>query len=127
MRVALWEPRMPEPPSGVRQPSATAGATPPTTNEVAVLGTGCPACDVLHEQTAEALRLAGASRVRLRRVTDADEIAAFGPVPTPALAVGGKVVLSGCAPNARALRRLLAPHLRSLRRREGAMRARRGD
>lgn len=81
------------------------------THQVLVLGTGCRRCEALHEQVAEVLRETGAAGVTLRRVTDADEIAAFGPVLTPALAVDDTVVVSGRVPTPRALRQLLAAHL----------------
>jgi small redox-active disulfide protein 2 len=62
-----------------------------------VLGTGCPTCRKLAElveQAATELQL----DYELRKVTDIDEITAFGVMATPALAVDGEVKISGSVP-----------------------------
>ena len=66
---------------------------------VQVLGTGCPKCQKLAslvEQVAQQRQL----DVKLEKVTDITEIADFGVVATPALAVDGKIVVAGKLPSA---------------------------
>ena len=62
--------------------------------KVQILGTGCSRCAQLEANTKEALRLLGMTDP-VDKVTLAKEIARFGMVMPPALALDGKVVLSG--------------------------------
>jgi len=62
--------------------------------KVQVLGPGCPRCKQLEANTKEALRLLGLGDP-VEKVSDFREIAKFGVVMTPALALDGKIVLSG--------------------------------
>lgn len=81
------------------------------THEVAVLGPGCRRCDALYEATMRVVSGLSRDDVRVARVKDLDEIAAFGPVLTPALVVDGALVLSGRVPRDRALADLLRRHV----------------
>jgi len=62
--------------------------------KVQILGPGCPRCRQLEANTKEALRLLGMQEP-VEHVTDFREIAKFGMVMTPALAIDGKIVISG--------------------------------
>jgi len=62
--------------------------------KVQILGPGCPRCRQLEANTKEALRLLGMQEP-VEHVSDFREIAKFGVTFTPALAIDGKVVLSG--------------------------------
>jgi small redox-active disulfide protein 2 len=64
--------------------------------KVQVLGPGCPKCRQLEANTKEALRLLGISDP-VEKVSDIREIMKLGVMMTPALAIDGKVVLSGKA------------------------------
>lgn len=71
-----------------------------------VLGTGCAKCTLLAERVAAAAREAGLEDA-VEKVTDIQQILAFGVLSTPALAVDGKVLFSGKVPEVAELRALL--------------------
>ena len=63
-----------------------------------ILGTGCPKCKKLAENTeaaAKALRI----EYEIEKVTDINEIMKFGVMMTPALAVDGQVKIVGKVPS----------------------------
>ena len=59
-----------------------------------VLGTGCPKCKKLTENTEAAAKAAG-TEVEIVKVTDINEIMKFGVMMTPALAIDGQVKVVG--------------------------------
>ena len=62
--------------------------------KIQILGTGCAKCEKLAEnakQAADALGL----EYEMEKVTDINQIMAFGVMTTPGLAVNGKVLLTG--------------------------------
>jgi small redox-active disulfide protein 2 len=66
--------------------------------KIQVLGTGCPKCKKLAETAkaaAESLQL----DYELEKVTDINDITAFGVMMTPALAINGQVKVSGKVPS----------------------------
>jgi len=71
-----------------------------------ILGTGCPKCRKLAEVTEEAASSLGIEYT-LEKVTDITAIMSFGVMMTPALAVDGKVKLSGKIPSTEELRKIL--------------------
>ena len=71
-----------------------------------VLGTGCPKCKKLAEN-AEAAAKALGIEYTLEKVTDINQIMAFGVMMTPALAVDGQVRVVGKVPDAEAIKELL--------------------
>ena len=71
-----------------------------------ILGTGCPKCKKLAENTEEAAKLLGIP-YRLEKVTEITEIMAFGVMSTPALAVDGAVKVSGKVPTTEEIQRIL--------------------
>jgi len=72
-----------------------------------ILGTGCPKCIKLAEVTREAATQLGIE-FELEKVTDIKQIVAFGVMMTPALAVDGRVVVSGRVPTVAELTSLIA-------------------
>ena len=62
-----------------------------------ILGTGCPKCKKLAENTAAAAQALGID-YELVKVTDINEIMKFGVMLTPALAVDGDVKVVGKVP-----------------------------
>jgi small redox-active disulfide protein 2 len=61
---------------------------------IQILGTGCPKCKKLAglaEEAAKELAL----DYELEKITDINDIVSFGVMSTPALAVDGKVLVSG--------------------------------
>lgn len=72
-----------------------------------VLGPGCANCRRLAEVTRTAADELGVD-YELEKVEDLNIIAGYGMVRTPALAIDGRVVLSGRVPAAAELRELLS-------------------
>ncbi len=72
-----------------------------------ILGTGCPKCKKLAEATEEAAKGLGIE-YELEKVTDITAIMSFNVMMTPALAVDGKVKVSGKIPSVAELRTILA-------------------
>jgi small redox-active disulfide protein 2 len=72
-----------------------------------ILGTGCPKCQKLADQTEAAAQAAGIE-YELLKVTDMNEIMDFGVMMTPALAVDGEVKLVGKVPSVGDIQKLLA-------------------
>jgi len=59
-----------------------------------ILGTGCPKCKKLAENTETAAKDLGIE-YEIQKVTDINEIMKFGVMVTPALAVDGQVKVAG--------------------------------
>ena len=72
-----------------------------------VLGTGCPKCHKLAENVEAAAKALGIE-YELVKVTDINEIMAFGVMMTPALVVNGEVKAVGKVPTEEEIRGLLA-------------------
>lgn len=72
-----------------------------------ILGTGCSRCQTLTERTEAAAKEAGLE-YELEKVTDLEQIFAFGVMATPALAIDGKVEVAGQVPTVSRLREILA-------------------
>ena len=75
--------------------------------KIQILGTGCPKCKKL-AANAEAAASAAGIDYELVKVTDINEIMAFGVMMTPALAVDGEVKTVGKVPSAEEIGKLLA-------------------
>ena len=75
--------------------------------KVQILGTGCPKCEKLAENTEAAARELG-MKYELVKVTDINEIMEFGVMITPALAVDGEVKVTGKVPEPDRIKALLA-------------------
>jgi small redox-active disulfide protein 2 len=75
--------------------------------KIQILGTGCKKCQKLAEN-AEAAAQELQLDYELVKVTEMQEIAGFGVLMTPALAIDGQVKLSGKAPSVKELKRLLS-------------------
>jgi len=73
---------------------------------IQILGPGCPKCKKLAEN-AEAAAKALGIEYTIEKVTDINEIMAFGVMLTPALAVDGEVKVVGKVPGAEAIQEML--------------------
>jgi len=71
-----------------------------------VLGTGCPKCKKLAENTEAAAKALGIE-YELEKVTAINDIIKFGVMMTPALAVDGKVKVAGHVPKPEEIKPLL--------------------
>ncbi len=72
-----------------------------------ILGTGCPKCKKLAENTETAAKALGVD-YEMEKVTDLNAIMGFGVMMTPALVVDGNVKVVGKAPDAEDIKKLLA-------------------
>ena len=63
-----------------------------------ILGTGCPKCKKLAEQTEAAAKALGID-YELEKVTDINQIMSFGVAMTPALVADGEVKVAGKVPS----------------------------
>jgi len=72
-----------------------------------VLGTGCPKCKKLAENT-EAAAKALEIEYEIEKVTDINEIMKFGVMMTPALAVDGQVKIVGKVPTPGDIEKLIS-------------------
>ena len=72
-----------------------------------ILGTGCPRCKKLAEN-AEAAAKALGIEYTIEKVTDINEIMAFGVMMTPALVVDGEVKVVGKVPDVEAVKGMLS-------------------
>lgn len=61
---------------------------------IQILGPGCPRCEQLRKNAEEAGKLAGVE-VQVEKVTDINQMTAFGIMVTPALVVDGEVKAAG--------------------------------
>jgi small redox-active disulfide protein 2 len=71
-----------------------------------ILGTGCPKCKKLAENTEAAAKELGLE-YDLVKVTDINAIMAFGVMMTPALVVDGQIKIVGKAPDVAEIKKLL--------------------
>jgi len=72
-----------------------------------VLGTGCPKCMKLAQNTEAAAKELGLE-FELEKVTAISKIMEFGVMVTPALVVGGEVKVAGKVPSVEELKGMLA-------------------
>lgn len=75
--------------------------------KIQILGTGCKKCQKLFEN-AEAAAQELQLDYELIKVTEMQEIAGFGVLMTPALAIDGQVKLTGKAPSVKELKQILS-------------------
>ncbi len=72
-----------------------------------ILGTGCTKCANLAAATEQAAQALGLE-YRIEKVTELQQIMAFGVMMTPALVVDGKVKVAGRVPSVDDIKRMLA-------------------
>ena len=75
------------------------------TKKLQILGTGCTKCKKLYENVAQAI--VGLEGYEIEKVTDIMKIMKFDVIMTPALAVDGKVVVSGNVPSVKQIKELI--------------------
>lgn len=73
---------------------------------IAVLGSGCKSCHALYENAAEAVRRLGLN-VEVEYITELRQLAEYGIMSTPALAVNGRQVSAGRVLKTEEIERLL--------------------
>ena len=74
--------------------------------KIQILGTGCPSCTKLAENAKQAATEANIE-FELEKVTDINQITAFGVMMTPALAVDGQVKIFGKVASVEEIKKVL--------------------
>ena len=74
--------------------------------KIQILGTGCPKCNQLFQNAQQAVTESGVD-VAVEKVTDLNDIMAFGVMVTPALAIDGQVKTSGKVPSADDIKKMI--------------------
>ncbi len=74
--------------------------------KIHILGTGCPKCKQLAENAEEAAQKLGIE-YEIEKVTQINDIMAFGVMITPGLVVNGVVKISGKVPSAEQIAEML--------------------
>ena len=75
--------------------------------KIEILGTGCPKCNLL-EATAKKVADKLGIQYEMVHVKDISKIASYGVMMTPALAIDGRVVVTGKVPSEAEITTLLA-------------------
>lgn len=75
--------------------------------QIAVLGSGCKNCNALEEATRQALAELGIDD-DIAKIADFGEIASYGVMSTPALAIDGDVKTTGRVPTVDELKQIIA-------------------
>ena len=75
--------------------------------EIRILGTGCPKCHKLEEETRSAAAEMGLD-CNIEKVTDLKDIMSYGVMMMPALVVDGEVKVVGKVPAREDIKKLLA-------------------
>jgi len=73
---------------------------------IKILGSGCPNCRLLEENTRKALKDMGIE-AEIEKVTDYGKIAEFGIMSTPALVVDGEIKIYGMVPTVTNIKAML--------------------
>jgi len=71
--------------------------------DIKVIGSGCANCKRLLEVTKQAVKESGIEE-EVEYVTDIQKMVEMGIMQTPALAINGKVVLSGFVPDVKTIK-----------------------
>ncbi len=74
--------------------------------EIRILGTGCPKCHKLEEETRQVVAEMGLE-CSIEKVTELKDIMSYGVMLTPALVVDGEVKVVGKVPAREEIRKLL--------------------
>ncbi len=74
--------------------------------KIQILGTGCPKCKQLAEITEKTAKEIGIE-FQLEKITDLEQIMAFGVMMTPALAIDNEVKTMGKIPSTDELKKIL--------------------
>jgi len=74
--------------------------------KIQVLGTGCSKCNQLMSATVNAVNELGLD-VKVEKVSDINDIVAFGIMTIPALVINGKVVVRGNVPKLDDLKQII--------------------
>jgi len=74
--------------------------------KIQILGTGCPKCKQLAEITEKTAKEIGID-FQLEKITDLEQIMAFGVMMTPALVIDGEIKFVGKIPSVKEIKEIL--------------------
>lgn len=74
--------------------------------KIQILGTGCPKCKQLADHAQQAVDELGVE-AQVEKVTNLNDILAFGVMVTPALVVDGQVKVTGKVPSVEDIKKLV--------------------
>lgn len=74
--------------------------------QIKILGTGCPKCETLAENTKQAADQLGIE-YQFEKVAEINKIMTYGVMMTPALVVDGKVISVGNVPSVEQIKQML--------------------
>ena len=74
--------------------------------KIQILGTGCPKCNQLYQNAQQAITESGVEAT-VEKVSDLNDIMAFGVMVTPALAINGQVKATGKVPSAEDIKQVI--------------------
>jgi small redox-active disulfide protein 2 len=74
--------------------------------KIQILGTGCPKCRRLAENAQKAVDETGLA-AQVEKVTDLNDILAFGVMVTPALVIDGQVKTAGKVPSTEEIKTMI--------------------
>lgn len=74
---------------------------------IKILGTGCPNCQRLEENTKKAVEELGLKDVKIEHVYEIDEIIKYSVMATPAIVVDEEVKISGEVPEVEKIKKIL--------------------
>lgn len=75
--------------------------------KIQILGTGCPKCQKLEENTKKAVEELGLKDALVEHVYDINKIIEMGIIMTPALVVDNETVVSGKIPTVEEIKEIL--------------------
>jgi len=78
---------------------------------IKILGTGCPACQLLESQTKKAIEELGLKNVKVEHIYDIEKIIEMGIMMTPALAIDGEIILAGKVPTVEEIKEIIKQNL----------------
>ena len=77
--------------------------------KIQVLGSGCPNCHLLEANAKKAVDELSLKNAHVEHIYDITKIIEMGVMMTPALAVGGKIIVAGRIPTVVEIKKILKP------------------
>jgi small redox-active disulfide protein 2 len=78
---------------------------------IKILGTGCPACQLLESQTKKAVEELELKNVKVEHIYDIEKIIEMGVMMTPALAIDDEIVIAGKIPEVEEIKEVLKKYI----------------
>jgi small redox-active disulfide protein 2 len=78
---------------------------------IKILGTGCPACQLLESQIKKAVEELGLKNVKVEHIYDIEKIIEMGVMMTPALAIDDEIVIAGKIPEVEEIKETLKKYI----------------